>query len=241
MPLRALTSSGASLYLTISVANPLAAQHLSRVFTVGRRRGRVFVIRLIEIKTPGCSPLLTSEVVYRSLLLALTLVAATSSPMLAQTLPIEPGDRVRVESEDVSGEFSIAEATPDALMLRADLAALPLQVPLTSLTRLEVQERHRNWLKGGLIGGGIGLVGGLLVHASFRNDPSCDDPVVDFLVCDTSSRVALIGFPLLGLGSGLLVGGLIVSERWEEVPLPNQLTVNPSRDGGVPLGYSVRF
>ena len=55
---------------------------------------------------------------YRSLLLALALVATTWIPVHAQVLPLEPGDRVRIESEDLSGEFTVAAVQAETLSLQ---------------------------------------------------------------------------------------------------------------------------
>ena len=40
---------------------------------------------------------------------------------------------------------------------------------------------------------------------------------------------------LVGVGVGLS------SDVWEEVPLGEQISITPSRDGGVALGYEYRF
>ena len=56
---------------------------------------------------------------YRFALIGLTLVATTSLPLAAQTaLPIEPGDRVRIESENLSGEFTVAGVQAEILSLQ---------------------------------------------------------------------------------------------------------------------------
>ena len=55
---------------------------------------------------------------YRSLLLALALVAITSSPLSAQSvIHVEAGDQVRLASEDMSGEFTVVEVRSDKLVL----------------------------------------------------------------------------------------------------------------------------
>ena len=60
---------------------------------------------------------------YRSLLLALALVATTWIPVHAQVLPLEPGDRVRIESEDLSGEFTVAAVQAETLSLQVYTSA----------------------------------------------------------------------------------------------------------------------
>ena len=70
---------------------------------------------------------------YRSLLLALALVGTTSVPLQAQTTAWPgPGDRVRIESEEVSGEFSVVEVQPESLVVRAGPGEEPFTVPMAN-------------------------------------------------------------------------------------------------------------
>ena len=165
------------------------------------------------------------------------LLAATSTTLSAQTVAsIEPGDRVRIQAEEVSGEFELMEVSADYLVVSDQL-----RVPISSISSLDVSiSSRRQTLKGALIGGGIGLVGALVTRAAWQSDDECDEPVGD-IFCDIASDVVLVWMPTLGLGVGALLGTLMVSDLWQQIPLQEQMSIAPSRDGGVALGYEYRF
>jgi hypothetical protein len=91
----------------------------------------------------------------------------------------------------------------------------PVQrVSPTELSRAEVQVSRRNTLKGTLIGGGVGLVGGLLLVAT--GDDNCDADSTG--ICDAFAGVAetaaLVWAPAAGAAVGALVGTLVTSNTW---------------------------
>ena len=78
---------------------------------------------------------------YRSFLLALALVATTSIPVHAQVLPLEPGDRVRIESGEVSGEFTVVEVQPDTLVVPAGRMVDAMELLLTPVIERMIERR----------------------------------------------------------------------------------------------------
>jgi len=88
------------------------------------------------------------------------------------------------------------------------------QITPSSIAAAEVQVARRNTLRGTLIGGGVGLVGGLLVIAT--DDDNCDLDSTGF--CDAfvgvANNVALVWGTVGGAALGALVGTLITSRRW---------------------------
>lgn len=153
----------------------------------------------------------------RFLLLAAVLPPLAFSRGAAQTLPLTPGDRVRIESEDVSGEFDVLEVRSDTLVLRPDSDVTSVSVPIVSVTALE-RGQGRYGRRGLLIGCGIGGALGLASEYGAEAAPA---------------------FCLTLGGIGYLLGLLFYN--WEEIPLPAQLSILPSKDRGVALGYSVSF
>ena len=58
---------------------------------------------------------------------------------------------------------------------------------------------------------------------------------------DLTGEIALV-FAALGGAAGGIVGYFIKTERWEEVPLERLgVSLAPQLDGGLALGFSVRF
>ena len=144
---------------------------------------------------------------YRSLLLALALVAITSSPLSAQSvIHVEAGDQVRLASEDASGEFTVVEVRSDKLVLQASSASAQVEVPTTSLTMLDVRRprarlarAHRGAQIGLLIGAGSGAVVGAL---SYHEEKGC------WLLCSIEEQALVtagIGM-LLGAAGGAIYG-----------------------------------
>ena len=242
---------------------------------------------------------------YRSAVIGLTLVATTSLPLAAQTaLPIEPGDQVRIESENLSGEFTVAGVQAEILSLQvynnADIrgvilrdgeemdlrgsdfdlgdtelvlrgsdleqgqtevvirdgvvtqlevrriplseirevvlegstirsASTTVQVPISSLTGLEVSLGPRPRLAGAWRGARWGLLGGSVV--------GCALSAGDWDWCPITG--AMLG--VLSGVVGLMIGSASPGERWQAVPLAEQLSIAPSRNGGVALDYSISF
>lgn len=174
----------------------------------------------------------------------LALVAATSSPLLAQTLPLEPGDPVRIESQEASGEFRFVRAQRFTMSVQADSASDTIRVSMASLTRLEVRQ-PRSGLSGAgrgfLIGAGGGAVAGFALAAlAYEQCESGDLCVFNFSRGEEAFLGAIVFGGLGGVG-GFLVGLAWPGEHWQEVPLPNQLGITPGRDGGLALGLGYSF
>jgi hypothetical protein len=99
-----------------------------------------------------------------------------------------------------------------------------------------VQGEKSNWLKGGIIGGGVGLAsfaiaaGGGSGSDSFCSDTGC--------VAKAAALGAGIGF---AIGAG--IGALSKSDRWVEAefPAPPPVALNVGKDGSVWLAFSLRL
>jgi hypothetical protein len=156
----------------------------------------------------------------------------TPTEMVAQE-PLASGSRVRVTAPEC--ELRGQAATFRAL--RADTLVLDTtECPLASVTRLDVSRGQKSHT---VIGAGIGLAAGALGAVIF-----CE--VVEKGSCelfddDIRLEAALITGAIVGALGGF-VGYLIKSDRWEEVPLERlRVSLAPQRDGGIALGFSVRF
>ena len=167
-----------------------------------------------------------------------------------QAIKLERGDRVRISSGDLSGEFTVVGVVEDTLMVAPDLVAPPVPIQLGSLARLDVLETQRRTVRGAVIGGVAGAVGGALMWAALCNDKNCDDQgitgICDAFVNPVFDRIGIVPMvygPVLGGAVGALIGTAFKSEEWVPVvvPLPAQLSIAPSTHGGVALGYEYSF
>ena len=170
-------------------------------------------------------------------LLGLVMAATFTSQLSAQTIPtIEPGDRVRIESEAVSGEFNVVEVQPESLVVRDDSASPRVSVRIASLAELEIYRGTRSdavMVAGLFAGTALGIGVGLAVGALVTDDS-------DSIAPSEAQVWTVLGGTLIGALAGVMVTSR-GRERWEDVPLQEQISIAPSRDGGVVLGYEYRF
>ena len=174
----------------------------------------------------------------------LTVLVMLANQLAAQSATsVEPGDRVRIESEEVSGEFTVVDRSSDALVVRKDLTKKPSTIRVDAVTKLEVSRGQRSWrgrgaLAGLLVGAGVGAAIG---HATYEEHPCA---FFDLLCAQAPEDRAVFG-AVLGLLPGAVIGAVIGNslsrEVWEDVPMTQQLRITPSAEGGVALGYTYSF
>jgi hypothetical protein len=156
----------------------------------------------------------------RPALLALLLGSAAWSEAVAQNpVPLQPGQRVRVQFADPRTPVltgAVQAIGPDTLVVHPDGgpgAKSVTAIPLSSVAGLQVSRgRHSKWATGLLIGLGAGAVTGAILGATSRSD---------WLF--TSTDMATIGavtFGAVGGVVGVIIGALTKTERWEAVPIP---------------------
>jgi hypothetical protein len=164
------------------------------------------------------------RVVVASAFLCLVTAAEAKQLRAQQDLPIDPGDRLRVEREPILRGEQLSESPPtigsldnlqpDTLFLRFDVEKSPLAIARDTITRIERSQGETSSVgKGALIGLGVGAgIGAVFFGAG------------DGFVSGTS--FALFGAVLfggIGAGAGALIGASSRSEEWEQVyPLVTQ-------------------
>jgi hypothetical protein len=163
---------------------------------------------------------------------SITFVVATFllfglQPLAAQDPPLEAGARVRVSRECISharptGETrrtcrwdtgTLSSSSAQAVVLSLDAQGTALEVPLDSLTVVEVSRGRKasSVATGAVIGLLVGAgVGGGIVAAS-------GDSRQDFFGTALVTGVVIGGG--VGLLGGALIGATAGAERWEDVPL----------------------
>lgn len=155
-----------------------------------------------------------------------------------QSIGVVPGTRVRVSAPTLVAPLvaNFLHVKGDTAVFMEDAAARGIwSIRIAEITSLERSggEKRMNadyMMRGGVIGGGIGALGGVLFAASAK--PS-----------DDSKKYNRLTTGLVGAGAGALVGVLVGSrfskEGWVPVPL-RRMSVLPSRDG-VTLGARLVF
>ena len=143
------------------------------------------------------------------------------SPSRAEEPPIIPrGERVRVtylvgtQPTSLVGRF---EASTSESLVVAGAAGGEGALQWSTIRGLERYDgRHGHAGTGALIGFGIGLGAGIITGVSMAQEPD---------IFGANSSVAVIigsAITLGGTGLGTLVGALIRSDRWREVPLSEE-------------------
>ena len=106
-------------------------------------------------------------------------------------------------------------------------------IPLSDLAKLEISRGKKgHWLVGALIGTGVGIGAGLLISSGNNaDDPASNDPFSGFAgsVAEQGTNMGIVFVSTLaGAGLGALVGALIKTEKWEEVPIPRASPQGPA-------------
>jgi len=175
-------------------------------------------------------------------LVAALATAAACVPLQAQIVSsLVTGDRVRVFTPSLSREGvvgMIVGRAPDTLTILSAEHSDTVIVPLSELTRLELSKgRHRNGLKGMVIGLLLGAAGGAIAGRASGDDRGWGD---------TASQKELSDAVACGV-AGLIIGGTIGSnsetEDWVVIrPLSgSRLSVAPRSDHRLAVAYSVAF
>ena len=146
---------------------------------------------------------------------------------------ITVGSRIRLRAPTlVNGQIEgIVIETDETALLVGINDRVPLRVSRQAITRLDVSTgRHRQALKGAIIGAGIGV-------ASYTVLLAAD--------VESSSKDFAAGAAMGALGGGLWgagIGALIKSDRWSAVPLDQvRIALVPTRGHGVRLSLSLGF
>jgi hypothetical protein len=169
----------------------------------------------------------------RMVWLAAALVVTMSVEALAQDEPtVGVGSRVRVSAPEVAGDELIGTVDTvrnDTLVVLAGDPSVLWIVPFPSIAKLEVSSGKRSHAGRGA---GIGFLAGLVIGGAIgyaSGDENCGGSGWGSL-CIEKSELAVaagLGFGLVGIGIGALVGSGFEAERWAYVPLEN-IRVGPA-------------
>lgn len=136
---------------------------------------------------------------------------------------LREGDRVRVASSVTAGEFTIAGLTPYSLLLRGSAGPAELEVPVASLSGLELSRGREMSLPKGLF---FGATGGAFAAAVLG--VQCLQTHYECLTGMSAASTVLVG---VGVGAVVgLIASLRSGERWDDVRLPGAAPAGPRRD-----------
>jgi hypothetical protein len=148
---------------------------------------------------------------------------------------------VRITSPTATGRFTVDDVADDVLTLH-DSTGAAVRVAVQTVTRLAVWRGTRSRAAGALRGAGLGLAAGAGAGI-LKGFASGDDPPETFFAFTAEEKAAMFAI-LLG-GTAGIVGGVLglakPGERWERVQLPDAARVGVAHDGGVAVGYTLRF
>ena len=169
--------------------------------------------------------------------IALGLSALAVGSIVAQEQPrVQPGARVRVTAAHLPLGRQIGTlAHIDADTLIVDSTRVAVQ----SVRKLEVSTARRShWRLGAGIGFLVGASAGVIAVASSGEDVFCGELA-------SGAQCVLLGAGFLGavgIPVGAIVGALVRTDRWQEVPL-DRLSIRalPQRDGTLSLMVSLHF
>jgi hypothetical protein len=198
----------------------------------------------------------------RAALLALVLIPQLSGCVLvpwavdalSPPTPLMSGQRVRVYLKHQQPRVRTATLMAvgaDGIVLRPALDSTRVAVPFAELRGLEISRGVGNHALDGAVGGAVlgALVGTVVGTAracsrvqDCRNVSGSELPLEEGLWIVFSS---VCGGMLIGGGGGLLVGSLVRTERWENVPLRHlrgvRVGASAQAGGRLGLGASFRF
>lgn len=163
------------------------------------------------------------------------LLAASPADTIAQgSLPLQPGQRVRITAPELGLKRQKAvldEHRGDRLLLTADSTS---SIPVASITGLEVHRGTRGhpW-RGAGIGFLVGAIaGGAATYAWCANTYDCNPPIAW-----AAAGIFGAGGALLGAG----IGALARTDKWEAVPVEHVHVTLIRRPGGLGVGASLGF
>jgi hypothetical protein len=183
----------------------------------------------------------------------LLFIGGSTIDLRAQTSDSEPSinSRVRITAPDLRASpviGTIVEKGEDAWMLELEIPDRnPLEVPLATVTRLEVSRGLQKFVAKGFAYGALGggVVGALMGFSMGDDDCSGESEAGSFCLEVMSAGDKAVAYGLaLGLVGGAIgaLSGLFPSETWEDVSFPRPaLGLSLPNHGGVGAVLTVRF
>jgi hypothetical protein len=133
---------------------------------------------------------------------------------------------------------TVFEVSRDSIHVLQD-GGLVSRIPLSGILSLSVRSgrNHRQGaINGALIGAGFGL------FVTFMEPIDCDGRGRGFDCRDDGSSPSTTQYVQENVAAsvflGVLIGGVVGTERWEEVITRQRITVGSARGGGIRLGLS---
>jgi hypothetical protein len=174
-------------------------------------------------------------------LLAIACPAMSAAQEQPTLVPVQVRIRLWVGPDELALVGNLAGLDRDTVVITHEPNGARVAVPLEWLQRLETsQGRHSHTGRGALYGfvlGATTTAGVVLLNCGLAED-SCSSSGGDW----TGLAAAVLGLAggLAGTGIGAVVGAMIRTERWQEIPV-QRLRIGAARAGGVHVGLSYPF
>jgi len=167
-----------------------------------------------------------------------------SGTAVAEAPSLTPGQHLRVTA--ASSAFTgvtvgnLVKVAADRLTLVDPERGSVTELPLGSVTRIEVGIERRKTKKWFLIGLGLGAIGAIAIAAD--DSESCGGWDEPYHECSSNEKVALAASSLAVWGGlGALFGHTRKAIEWSNVPLERvKVSVRPERGGGR-IGFAFSF
>jgi len=176
------------------------------------------------------------------LVVPLVLAAA---PLAGQQAPaLEPGARIRVTVDGAGPHVQVGvyQGVRDTILV-LQAGSAPISIPLGRLRQVEVSRgRKGHWRAGAGVGFLVGVGAAVAFEAGSGSTAPCDqEQNQDAMSSGECLGIAAAGVAL-STGLGALVGGLVRTERWQEVPVEGlRLTMVPRPGRRLGLGIAFTF
>lgn len=158
---------------------------------------------------------------------------------------LSKGDRIRITSTSLNGEFVLLGVRGDLLTVRRDRWAIQRTIDVAEIQALDkaiMQKRGTAMWRNAAIGGLAGAFLGYVVGLSVGNE-GCSNPDACGLSGEISAKILGIAGGVTGLVFGAVFGAFHPGSKWEPVCLPFEVGVGLSfeKQGLVDVSVSIPF
>ena len=181
----------------------------------------------------------------RTVTITVAMLLLFTTGICAQTEhQLEVGRRLRIRTTGSSTECVLERISGDTLIVSGQNGDGLKQIAFDQVDRVDVRVRRSTaWgtIRGAAIGGTIGaLVGGIYAVSTWdETNIDCGAFTGFCSVYVFMGTMAVYGIPPMVIGG--VVGAIFPGERWQQVKLPDRISMRIHEDCGLSIQYSYAF